>query len=142
MSLARMAGGASLGVALLILGFPGILYSIGLLRVHGRPTPASTADFPSVDIAVNWQRCGERLPLEVEPLNPWGVAGRLLWGTHRQKNAGETAAWQVARAHNLAHPVGTMGWWHLSGSALTIWITRHWSAEEIGATLARDNLCK
>ena len=142
MPLSRMAGGALLVVALLILSLPGIAYSIGLLRVQGRPTPARTADFRSEDIAASWQRCGERPPLAVKALNPWGVAGRFLWGDQLKSNAGEIAAWQVARGHNSAHPVGTMGWWHLSGSALTIWITRHWSAEEIGATLARDNLCK
>jgi hypothetical protein len=66
---------------------------------------------------------------------------KLFWGETRFAGAGQLAAWQIARAHNSDHPVGGMGWWHLSGAALTIWVTRHWSGEQIGATLVRDRLC-
>lgn len=42
------------------------------------------------------------------------------------------AAWQVASAHLLIHRRSTgMSWWHLSGAALTIWVTRNWSTEQI-----------
>ena len=142
MAIARLTVIVLSVVVSLVALLPGIAYSIGLLRVQGRPTPATTANFIAEDIEAAWQRCRDRMPVAVEPMNPWRVAGRFLWGDPRHNKSGEIAAWQIARAHNSEHPVGTMGWWHLSGAALTIWITRHWSAEEIGATLVRDNLCK
>jgi hypothetical protein len=54
---------------------------------------------------------------------------------------GADAAWLVARNFNASH-LARQGsaWWHLSGAALTIWLTRHWTPDQVlqaTATLAR-----
>ena len=130
-----------LAVVGLLLLLPGVIYAVGMLKVHGLPTPADPAAFDRKLLAATWMACREAPPATVHPLNPWGVTARLLLADLRAK-PGERAAWQIAKSHNISHPVGSNLWWHTSGSALTIWITRNWSADQISATLARDGLCK
>lgn len=128
-------------MALLAL-LPGFVYMVGLAKVHGRPTPADPARFSQGAILAAWQQCRETSPIMVQSINPWGVVGNLLFGDPLRATPGERAAWRIASSHNASHPVGNNLWWHTSGTALTIWITRHWSAEQVGATLVRDSLCK
>ena len=125
-----------------IASLPGAIYFIGLAKVHGRPIPANPAGYSPETIAATWVRCRERVPVAVQPINPWSFAGKFLFGDPLQASPGERAAWRIASTHNVAHPVGGNLWWHTSGAALSIWVTRHWSAEQIGATLVRDGLCK
>ncbi|MDH7453706.1 hypothetical protein QF205_11605 [Luteimonas composti] len=142
MHIARQAFLSILVLASLLALLPGIAYAVGLFRVHGRPVPADPTAFDRGLVQAAWQGCREESPIAVTRLNPWGVAARLLFGDPLRAAPGERASWQIARTHNAAHPVGNNLWWHTSGTALTIWITRNWSAEQIGATLARDGLCK
>ena len=124
------------------LSLPGLVYVAGLLKVNGRPTPADSNLFSQDAITSAWLKCQEKAPISVQPINPWGFTGRFLFGDPLRRDSGERAAWRIASTHNAAnHVVGGL-WWHTSGVALTIWITRHWSADQIGATLVRDNLCK
>jgi hypothetical protein len=126
----------------LLAALPGLVYIVGLAKVHGRPTPADPARFSQEAIAAAWQQCQETPPIAVQALNPWGFTGKFLFGNPLHTVPGERSAWRIASTHNVSHPVGNSLWWHTSGTALTIWITRHWSAEQIGATLARDSLCQ
>jgi len=126
----------------LLAAVPGFVYVVGLAKVHGRPTPADPALFRHEAIAAAWVQCREESPVAVRATNPWGVAGKFLFGNPLRTTPGERSAWRIASTHNALHPVGSNLWWHTSGAALTIWITRHWSAEQIGATLIRDGLCK
>ncbi len=137
----RKVGIASSVVVALVLALPAIAYGIGLSMVDGRPTPADPSRYSSEAIGVAWQSCSEQMPVALAALNPWSVAASVVRGDYRHRSAGETAAWTVARTHNAEHRGGNMWAWHLSGAALTIWITRNWSAEQIGATAIRDNLC-
>ncbi len=124
-----------------IASLPGVVYLIALARVHGRPVAANPADYSSDAIDASWTRCDEKTPVAVQAISPWGWAGEFLFGHTLEASPGERAAWRIASTHNLAHPVGGNLWWHASGAALTIWVTRHWSPQQIGATLVRDNLC-
>lgn len=126
----------------LLAASPGFIYILGLSKVHGRPTPADPAHFRHEAIAAAWAQCREGAPISVQATNPWGVAGKFLFGSPLRTTPGERAAWRIASTHNASNPVGNNLWWHTSGVALTIWITRHWSAEQMGATLVRDSLCK
>ena len=129
-------------VVALLAALPGIVYAIGLAKVHGRPTPADPTLYSQAAIAAAWQQCRETQPVKVKASNPWRVARRFLLGAPLSADPGERSAWRIASTHNASNPVGNNLWWHTSGVALTIWVTRHWSAEEIGATLVRDSLCK
>ncbi|MEJ1966761.1 MAG: hypothetical protein WDO56_36540 [Gammaproteobacteria bacterium] len=50
----------------------------------------------------------------------------------RALEGGAKAAWIIARDYNMSHlrRRETL-WWHLSGAALTIWLTRNWTSDEI-----------
>jgi hypothetical protein len=129
-------------VAFVVLALPAIAYGIGLSKIEGRPIAADPASFSSAQVNSAWQSCREHLPIALDPLNPWGYAAKILWGDTGFAGNGQLAAWLVARRYNSSHLPGGMKWWHLSGAALTIWVTRNWSAEQVAATLARDESCK
>ena len=141
-----MSAGRKTLAALLVLSgaalsIPPIAYGVGLLKTEGRPLPADPKNYAPAELSAAWKRCHDRLPLVVVPLNPWGVTAGVLSGDGQFHGTGQYAAMQVARAHNYKHVSGGMGWWHLSGAALTIWVTRSWTGEQIAATLVRDQLC-
>lgn len=126
----------------LFAALPGIVYVVGLAKVHGRPVPADPHLFSRHAVAAAWEQCREAPPVVVKATNPWGVTGIFLFGDPHRTTPGERAAWRIASTHNASYSVGNTLWWHISGVALTIWMTRHWSAEQIAATLARDGLCE
>jgi hypothetical protein len=141
MSAGRKALIALLVVLAVPLSVPAIAYGVGLIKIEGRPVPANPTDYAPAELAAAWQRCRDQLPVSVVPLNPWGYTAMMFRGESRFVGNGQVAAWQIVRAHNSRHLPGGTGWWHLSGAALTIWVTRHWTGEQIAATLARDDLC-
>jgi hypothetical protein len=124
------------------LSLPGAAYVVGLATVHGRPVPADPANYSSELIAASWSRCREKTPIAVQAMSPWSYANKFMFADTHEETPGERAAWRIASTHNSKHRRSGMLWWHTSGAALSIWVTRHWSAEQIGATLVRDNLCK
>ncbi len=126
----------------LIALIPWAVYMTGLLRVEGRPTPADPAAYDRASLVSAWEDCRESTPMSVERLDPWTIAIQLLLEAPSSTKPGQRAAWRIAASHNAAHPVGNMLWWHTSGTALTLWITRHWSADQISATLIRDGSCR
>jgi hypothetical protein len=141
-----MAVGRKVATALLVLAgvplsIPAIGYGLGLFKIEGRPSPADPESYTPAELSAAWQRCHDRLPIAVVPLNPWGFATQFLLGDGQFHGTGQYAAMRVAQAHNHKHVSGGMGWWHLSGAALTIWVTRNWTAEQIAATLVRDEIC-
>lgn len=141
MSVGRNTLAALLALSGVAFSIPAIVYGVGLLKIEGRPVPADPRNYSTAELSAAWQRCHDRLPVSVVPLNPWGVAAGFFWGDGQMHGAGQYAAMRVARAHNDQHVSGGMFWWHLSGGALTIWVTRNWTAEQIAATLVRDELC-
>jgi hypothetical protein len=51
----------------------------------------------------------------------------------------DRAIWLIVRQYNSSHLKDRrMGMWHLSGAALTIWLTQHWTTDEavVGAATA------
>jgi hypothetical protein len=66
-------------------------------------------------------------------LNPWTYAASLVTkNTDFRSDDGSTAAWVIARNYNSSHLKDRrMTFWHLSGAALTIWVSRHWTSDQI-----------
>ncbi len=127
----------ALGAILIILALlPGIIYFAGLFNIDGRPDFAQTCQLNSAQKLAVWREIGEKSPYEngiaVRPMNPWMFVAQFHSATLRKPHAGERAAWFIARNHNMTH-LGNrrMAWWHVSGAALTIWLTRHWTAEQL-----------
>lgn len=62
-------------------------------------------------------------------LTPYDIYSLLL---DKPDPAGLRLAWYVARNYNYDHLQDRrMVNWHISGEALTVWLTRHWSSDEL-----------
>ncbi len=134
---AFVIGISAIGAILVLLTLlPGIIYFVALYNIDGRPTLAQKCQLNAAQKLVLWRDQGELAESEndvvTRAMNPWGFAARFHFGSLSKRNPGERAAWFVARNHNFTH-LGNrrMAWWHVSGAALTIWLTRHWTAEEL-----------
>jgi hypothetical protein len=130
---------ALLAVLAIVGSLPGILYVAALWQVDGRPRPLAASSLAASEA---WQDCREPLPLRVQPLNPWGETTEFLFGDLRHAPPGSRAAWAIARNYNSNHLNGDHVWWHPSGAAMTIWITRNWSADQIASTAAAGGYCR
>lgn len=120
-------------LAVLIALAPLGLYALGLSNVAGRPSPPSSSHPTPADQALLARTFRTAKPITVEPLSPWAYVSFILEDPKRAAaEGGVDAAWVVARqynAHHLEHRSST--WWNLSGAALTIWITRHWTSDQV-----------
>jgi hypothetical protein len=120
---------AILGLAVTLIG-PWLLYELALGNVVGRPSSPNTVPVPLVDAQGVWLKLRETGPIEIERLTPHGYALALV--TNDRLPSGAHVAWFVARNHNVNNLKNRrMIWWHMSGAALTIWLTRHWSADQL-----------
>jgi len=105
------------------------LYWLGLYAVDERPAlPSVIADVEAQKLAWSEAR-GEGEP-KVNPITPYGYI--YLVFNDRRPYPDLSVSWLVAANHNRENKKfkGNL-WWHLSGAALTIWITRNWSTEQI-----------
>ncbi|MBC3931904.1 hypothetical protein [Undibacterium curvum] len=121
---------ASVGLAL-----PWGLYYYGLHALTSLPQPATTL-LSQEQQAAQWAQAGFQIPAEEVQLNP---VSYLFSATGQDAPPAVTSfAWRIASAH-LSRQLPQAGVWQktLCGSALTIWITRHWSQAQIVSTAAQ-----
>ena len=121
---------ASVGLAL-----PWGLYYYGLRELSAMPQPSSTL-LSQEQQAAQWAQAGFQIPAEEAQLNP---VSYLFSATGQDAPPAVTSfAWRIASAH-LSRQLPQAGVWQktLCGSALTIWITRHWSQAQIVSTAAQ-----
>lgn len=117
--------------AVLVLLSPWLLYELGLSRfdaMPARPTQLATAE----QQAWVWAQARGAGAPKVAPRNPYGYVMHLLSRDGRAE-PGELVAYWVASEYNLRQPPRSMAWWHLSNAALVIWLSRHWTTEEIAS---------
>ena len=115
----------------LALGLPLALYSLGLSGVEGRPQkPLQLAS--AAQKAAVWRRArGEGTP-HVVANNPYSFVARVFFEREKCAPPAQLVTWWVARDYLMRHKRHKgMGWWHLSGAALAIWLSRNWSSDEI-----------
>ena len=128
----------------LVLLAPFGMYLVGLGNIEGRPIPP-TSTTNAVENGIELQRALRlKTPIVVRPSNPWIYVGQILDDQGRLfiPDAGTYAASLVARTFNRNHLKNRqMLWWHLSGAALTIWITRNWRTDEIVSAAAETLRC-
>lgn len=122
----------------LALAFPLALYYLGLSGVEGRPPkPPQVASKEQQALVWNNAR-GSGAP-HVEAMNPYAFVFNFLVKKEVGTPPGQLVAWRVASGYLLhGSRYRGMGWWHLSGAALTIWLTRHWTSEEILSAASLD----
>jgi len=135
------AAGRAWIALLLLLAFvallPGLLYLLGLAWVEGWPQPADRA--PSGVAA-----CSSEPRMGHLPMHPWSFATQFFDKDAMKKKVPdvEREAHWIARRHLWRQPQHDMLRWHLSSTALTIWITRHWSAAQIADTARKEDFCR
>lgn len=120
---------------LLVVAAPYALYRLGLHGIEGRPAKPLRLATPEQQqwVWTQFKASGLRGERKVVPLDPCSYAYDLLSGhAEDTQTFGNLLAWNVARPYLMEHRrFKGMGWWHLSGEALSIWLTRNWSTEEL-----------
>ena len=117
----------------LIILAPAGVYALGLSNVNGRPSPPASCHPTPTDRVLLERAFRMSQPITVKPLSPWAYVNFILEDDSRDAAAGGVAATSlVAQHYNVQHLKDRRSIaWHLSGASLTIWITRHWSADEV-----------
>lgn len=129
-----LAAIVALTLALCLLA-PWLAYEIALARLPALPERRQPLATPQQQDEA-WRKAGGEGPPVVEPLNPYGFVVALV--ARDRVRPGEELAYWVARDHLRARPrEGGMIAWHLSSAALTVWLTRHWSAQELASAAYR-----
>ena len=113
------------------LASPLALYGLGLSGVDGRPQKPSRLVSKTQQELV-WKRArGDGAP-RIDTMNPYALTIKLLAAPEARTPPGQLVTWWVASGYLLEHQrYKGMGWWHLSGAALAIWLSRNWTSEEI-----------
>ncbi|MEO6276581.1 hypothetical protein [Roseateles sp.] len=126
-------GAGFLGVlAVVVLLSPWLLYELGLSRFD--TMPAKPAQMVTAEQqAWVWRLVHGTGQPKLERMSPYGVAWRLVSGDQPSVTPGETLAYWMARDYVWRLPRRNMSWWHLTTGAMTIWLTRNWSAEELAS---------
>jgi hypothetical protein len=121
----RIVIGLAVTAVLVVGAGPWLLYGIGLGKVDGRPRRASQAIVASEDAEALWRKLRIQAPVQLDPVSPYSY----LWGSTRPSTR---IAWTIAKSYNTEHLTDHRAW-HLSGAALTIWLTRNWTTGELVA---------
>lgn len=121
-----------------VIASPMALYWLGLNGVEGLPVKPVVLVSQERQLLVWVKARGHGIPT-ITPLNPYSYV-LLLAAKSPQPNApGNLIAWWVASEYLHEHRrYKGMGWWHLSGAALSIWISRNWSTEEMLSKVAES----
>jgi hypothetical protein len=120
------------GLIAITLG-PWLVYWLALSKIDGRPSRAPQGEYNAEDVAALLRKLREPQPLKVEPMSPHSFLVRLYASAHLSADTfppGSRLATMIAREHNARH-LADHGWWHPSGAALTIWLTRNWTPDEL-----------
>lgn len=114
---------------------PLALYWLGLSNIDGRPQPVVSCNTAAkTELLQKSFRSSQ--PAVVHVLNPWTFV--FSFGSSGiRDDVGAAAVWVIARSYNSGHLDNRkMIWWHLSGAALTIWLTRNWTTDQIVCSAA------
>jgi hypothetical protein len=117
-----------LGSVVIVIG-PWGLYWLGLHAVNGVPVPP-TSVATEAEINEIWLKFEGKGQPEVVAISPHDYIYQLY--KENINNTGLRLSWQVASSYLISNKkYKGNGWWHLSGAALTIWVSRNWSSEQI-----------
>lgn len=128
----RLAVVLLLFCACVLVAGPWALYWFALSGIEGSPElPTSSASAQErQDIWQELRVGGEPTVTAITPYEYFFLGSGI--STHHNKKAGVLLAWQVASNYNLVHlKYKGMAWWHFSGAALTIWLTRNWTTGQL-----------
>ena len=124
-----------------IFAFPWLLYGWGLSVANGRPEPGQPTPLTSAAVRAAVSQCKEPDPFTVRRLDPVTLLYGKMFSRSLEAAPGERVAGRLALTHNAKSKHRSMFYWHLSGAALAIWITRNWTEEQIAGAAIRDRPC-
>jgi hypothetical protein len=143
-ALSKVAIAFVCGVSIPVIALPLSLYVLGLSNIEGRPKLPTDTTHIAADTVLLQQAFRSPAPIAVLVLNPWSYAATLLTEDPKDLRADNrsSAVWLIARDYNYKHLKDRrMSFWHLSGAALTIWVSRNWTTDQIvtaAAAIARS----
>ena len=120
--------------AILLFGLPIGLYVVGISNIRGRPEAPRNTDHLVADTDLLHKEFRSSAPFVLRTLNPWAFTATVLARSPQDTRPGNSdrAVWLIVRSYNSEHLKSRkMAAWHLSGAALTIWVSRNWSAEQV-----------
>jgi hypothetical protein len=135
-------------LAVVVAAIPGAAYWIGMDNMEGPPAPPDKPRYLEFQAREVWAARQEAWPPTLKPVTPWHFY-HLVWCSRHDRDIedflscddeypGLRAAGYVAKRHLDLHlKQRGLIWRYLSRTALTIWISRHWSKEELVAELIR-----
>lgn len=127
----------------IVIGGPWALYAAGLANVVGRPEPPAARLSPT-DAAIVWCTLegSELMPESLPRLTPHGVSRDFVLevnGWAVSSHAGERLTSFVGRRYNANHARDRRSlWWHWSDGSMSIWLTRHWTLDQLLAQAAAE----
>ncbi len=127
--LLRITGGVALLLIVLLLAAPALLYRRGLNAIDGRPARPQVAASEQERDRI-WRQAGGSGARTIDPTNPYRLTLDLLSG-HGKPPAGEAIAFWISRAYAVKHCDRARVPHHLCTAALTIWLTRHWTTDDL-----------
>jgi hypothetical protein len=139
-------------VAVVLTAFFGALpwgaYRMGMANMDAPPVPPDTVTYPDYEARAVWEERKEALPMALRPITPWHFY-QLIWCSRDDENVedmlscgteypGLRAAAYVAKRYLDEHLIRRgLVWRYLSRAALTIWISRNWSVQQVVGELIR-----
>lgn len=139
-------------VLLLLAAFfaalPWAAYWMGMDNMDARPIPPVAISYQDDQARAVWQERKEALPITLQAITPWHFYA-LIWCSRHDENIedflscgtaypGLRATAYVAKRHLDEHLIQRgLLWRYMSRAALTIWMSRNWSAEQVVAALIR-----
>ena len=129
-------------VVVIVASAPMIAYWSGLAMLPGYPVkPEPLESVGARELAV-WGEYSGHAMLGVRPVNPYEFAILLSCApidACLAQHPGLAVASHVAQAYLRGQPPTRAAWWHLQSAALSVWLTRHWTAEQLLAYLVRSD---
>ena len=69
---------------------------------------------------------------KIEKLNPWKYTLIIINNEQQSLPEGTKLAWSIAKDYTSTNlKTNSNTYWHLSGTALTIWLTNNWTEKQI-----------
>ncbi len=130
----RLLAATAAGLVSLLLLSPWLIYAGMLASLDGRPMRPEHL-LPAQEQVRIWQLADGTGDLRSEPLSLYGFAWELFAPTGQPAPMETLAGW-VACEHLRAQAHRSMLGWHLSNAALTVWLTRNWTAQELTTAAA------
>jgi hypothetical protein len=133
-ALLRLTSCVLVAVAGLAWLAPWALYGLALSHIEGRPSAPELRQISPENEVFLRDHLKAQQGFCIVPLSPVSYLSTLATtgsGRSAEEN-GAYATWIVARDYNSSHlDTKKSLWWHLSGAALTIWLTRNWTPDQI-----------